>query len=155
MGNYEFYYKLMMNQIKKKPTGVLATSLNDEPTTRMLSIVVYDNKIAFQTSTKLIKFSQIQQNSNVSLCFTNINIQGEAKIVDQQVLKNEKFTSLFEEKHKSSYATYSHMKSNRIIEITPKKMVMWGYEDKEPYRIFLNVEEKTARKEMYLHSEED
>jgi hypothetical protein len=36
-----------------------------------------------------------------------------------------------------------------LIEIIPVKIVKWDYENGKPYRIFINIEDETAKKEMY------
>lgn len=155
MAIYEDYHDKVMRHIAQKGVGVLATSYQDVPTTRMVSVVVYDDKIAFQTSTKLEKYAQLSQNSAVALNFTNINIQGRAVIQTGQVLTHQKFITCFQEKHPGSFEAYSQMSSNRVIEIVPEKIVLWEYETGEPFRVFLDVVNQTFKKAHYNHSNTD
>ncbi|GHU41772.1 hypothetical protein FACS1894193_06120 [Bacilli bacterium] len=155
MDNFQDYYAKVMAHIAKKGVGVLATTDQNVPMTRMVSFVVYDDKIAFQTSKKLEKYVQIANNSAVALNFTNINIQGKAQIQSGQVLTHEKFRTLFQEKHQGSFDAYSHMASNRVVEIVPETIVLWEYEAGEPFRIFLDVTHQTFRKVPYDHTETD
>ncbi|MGO2939761.1 MAG: pyridoxamine 5'-phosphate oxidase family protein [Pseudolactococcus laudensis] len=155
MDNFQDYYAKVMAHIAKKGVGVLATANQNVPMTRMVSFVVYDDKIAFQTSKKLEKYVQIATNSAVALNFTNINIQGKARIQSGQVLTHEKFRALFQEKHQGSFDTYSHMASNRVVEISPETIVLWEYEAGEPFLIFLDVRHQTFRKAHYDHTDTD
>jgi general stress protein 26 len=152
---YQTYYDEVMAHIEKKGTGVLATSYQDVPMTRMVSFVVYDGKLAFQTSHKLEKYTQIAQNPRVSLNFTNINIQGKATIQEGQAIQHEQFMTLFQKQHQGSYEAYSKMLSNRVIEIVPEKIVLWVYEAGQPLRVFLDVIHQDLKLEPYLHSNQD
>lgn len=155
MDMYQKYYDYVMQQIDKKGIGVLATSAQDMPSTRMMSFVIYDGKIAFQTSYKLHKFEQIEQNKRVSLCFSNINITGTAQIDHRQALENQQFIAHFEKKHHNSFIAYSSMQSTRVVEIILEKVVIWEYKAGEPYRVFLDIVNKTCYHEAYLHTEND
>lgn len=99
----------ILKVIERKGVGVLATSAEGIPTTRMVSVVVIDGKIVFQTSTALEKYQQIAQNRHVAMDFTNINMQGVAFIRDGQALEHEDFVAKFKEKHESSYNAYTKM----------------------------------------------
>jgi uncharacterized pyridoxamine 5'-phosphate oxidase family protein len=155
MDNFQDYYAKVMAYIAKKGVGVLATADQNVPMTRMVSFVVYDEKIAFQTSHKLDKYIQIANNAAVALNFTHINIQGKARIQSGQVLTHQKFRTLFQKKHPGSFDAYSHMASNQVIEILPETIVLWEYDEGEPFRIFLNVKQQTFRKEHYNHTKTD
>jgi uncharacterized pyridoxamine 5'-phosphate oxidase family protein len=49
---------------------------NNKPTVRIMSIVFFDEKIYFQTSTKYSKFKQISENNNVALCILKYSNRG-------------------------------------------------------------------------------
>jgi hypothetical protein len=36
-----------------------------------------------------------------------------------------------------------------LIEIIPEKIIKWDYEDGKPYRIFINMKNKTIKKCIY------
>lgn len=144
----------IMQKIAKKGLVTLATSQNDFVTARSISVVVYEGRIAFQTSTKLLKFQQIQDNPNVSLCLDNLQIEGSAKI--KQAPKNEeKFSQLYQKKHPSSYQNYSQMASSRVIEIIPSNMKVWTYHEGAPYLSSLNIEQETIQTVPYAHAQDD
>ena len=155
MLEFNIYFEQVLQQIEKKGVGVLATTYNALPKTRMVSFVTYEDSIAFQTSSKLEKYAQISQNDNIALCFSNINIQGKARIEEGKAINNKKFIELYKVKHHSSYKAYSKMDSNKVIKVIFEKIVLWIYEDGEPYRVFLDVVKKELKKEKYNHSNND
>ncbi|MDR2709116.1 MAG: pyridoxamine 5'-phosphate oxidase family protein, partial [Elusimicrobiota bacterium] len=59
----------------------LASSVHNHPTVRLVSYIVNDRKIFFQTGTDLVKYKQICENNNVALCIDNIQIEGIANII--------------------------------------------------------------------------
>ncbi len=69
------------NNIGEKAFLVLSTSYKDRVTSRTMSFLVIDKKFYFQTDDTFLKFEQIKNNPNVSLCINNIQIEGVAKIL--------------------------------------------------------------------------
>lgn len=129
---------------------VLASSSQNHTTARMMSCVIYDGKIAFQTSTELHKFKQITDNPRVALCINNISIEGIANIIGHPLEDQCKsFTDLYKKHHASSYEKYSPIKSNRLIEVTPQLITLWVYENGEPFRLFIDMQNETASMEPY------
>jgi uncharacterized pyridoxamine 5'-phosphate oxidase family protein len=59
----------------------LATSSQNHLTVRLMSCIIYENKIFFQTGTDLTKYKQICENNNVALCVDNIQVEGIANIL--------------------------------------------------------------------------
>lgn len=53
---------------------VLSTSLNDVVTSRMMSVVLINKKIYFQTDRTFRKYRQLKENPRVSLCVDNMQI---------------------------------------------------------------------------------
>ena len=74
---YENFYK----ELGESKKMVLSTSLNDVVTSRMMSVVVIDKKIYFQTDKTFRKYNQLKENPRVSLCIDNIQIEGYCKQV--------------------------------------------------------------------------
>jgi uncharacterized pyridoxamine 5'-phosphate oxidase family protein len=148
---YDIELEDIFNSIRKSKIMALATSSQDNPSVRLVSYIMCDNKIFFQTGTDLNKYDQICKNKNVALCVDNIQIKGVAKIIgktnDEQ---NKEIMEIYKEYHKNSYETYSHRDNEILIEIIPENIVKWDYEDGKPYRIFINMKNKTIKKEMYL-----
>lgn len=74
---YENFYK----ELGESKKMVLSTSLNDVVTSRMMSIVILNKKIYFQTDRTFRKYNQLLENPKVSLCIDNIQIEGYCKEV--------------------------------------------------------------------------
>ena len=151
----DFDYNAELDKIYSQIGGSkelpLATSSNNLPTVRIVSCIVYDNKIFFQTGTDLLKYEQICENTNVALCFFNIQILGIANIIGKTNDKeNLKIMEIYKKCFPNSFETYSHYDKEILIEIIPKKIIKWDYENGKPYRIFLDMENKAIKKEMYF-----
>jgi uncharacterized pyridoxamine 5'-phosphate oxidase family protein len=128
----------------------LATSSQNHPTVRLMSCIVYENKIYFQTGTDLIKYKQICENNHVALCVDNIQIEGIATIQGRTNDKqNSAIIDVYKKHYKTSYETYRHNETEVLIEIVLKNIIKWDYENGKPYRIFIDIDNKQARKEMY------
>ncbi|MDR2602110.1 MAG: hypothetical protein LBC53_06635 [Spirochaetaceae bacterium] len=88
--------------------------------------------------------------SNVALCSDNIQIEGIANILGRiNDNQNNEIIETYKKYYKSSYETYMHNETEVLIEIVLRKIVKWDYEDGKPYRIFIDTDNKQARKEMY------
>jgi general stress protein 26 len=128
----------------------LATSSHNRTTTRMMSCILYNGAIVFQTSVDLLKYTQISENPLVALCFNNIQIEGSASILGKMSdEKNKDIMKKYKAYYKSSYDTYSHMEKERLIMTTISRVTLWDYDDGKPYRIFIDIGKKQAIKEMY------
>lgn len=141
----DFYAKI--GEAKK---FVLATSLEDRTTARMMSCVIINNTICFQTDKQFTKYEQIFKNPRVALCNDNIQIEGVANECGHPLGKaNEHFTKLFEKYYPSSFRMYTHLENETIFKITPTKITLWEYDNGQPYRILINCENQTALREDY------
>ncbi|MDR1148492.1 MAG: pyridoxamine 5'-phosphate oxidase family protein [Spirochaetaceae bacterium] len=128
----------------------LATSSQNHPTVRLMSCIIRENKIFFQTGTDLIKYKQICENNRVALCVDNIQMEGIADILGRtNDKKNSAIIDVYKKHYKDSYETYAHNETEVLIEIVLKKIIKWDYENGNPYRIFIDIDSKQARKEMY------
>lgn len=76
--NYKEALVRVFEQLGESKLMVLATSYKDYPTARMMSCIMYDGKIAFQTSRAFVKYKQMQANPQVALCVDNLQIEGRA-----------------------------------------------------------------------------
>jgi uncharacterized pyridoxamine 5'-phosphate oxidase family protein len=139
---------LQIGESKELP---IATSSKNNPTVRIVCCIIYDNKIYFQTGSDLLKYEQICENNNVALCFINIQIIGIAKIIGKTTDKeNIKIMEIYKKCFPKSYETYSHYEKEILIEINPKKIMKWDYENGKPFQILLDIENKRIKKEMYF-----
>jgi general stress protein 26 len=139
----------LRNRIGKKFIGALATSVNNEPTVRNMSFIIYNNKLYFQTGTDLHKYTQISENKNVAICYENIQMEGEATIIGQ-TNKNNEIMDEYKQLYEKSYNTYSRLEKEVLIEIRLKKIIIWEYDTEgNPYRIFIEIETGKAYKINY------
>lgn len=107
------------DNLDKKEHIVLATCLNDEPTARIVSHIILDNKIYFQTDIKFDKCMQIEENNNVALCLDNYQIEGTAKILEHPINeKNKRFLNKFKQVYEKSFNEYSALEDEVVIEIS-------------------------------------
>jgi uncharacterized pyridoxamine 5'-phosphate oxidase family protein len=128
---------------------ILATSAQNRVTARPVSIINNGLLVLFQTDKDFIKYQQIKQNPNVALCIGNMQIEGTAKITCQP-FENNFFIDNFKRLHQSAFQRYSHLKDNVIIEVQPKLITFWEYdENHKPFRDFLNITEQKAYREYY------
>ncbi|MDR1445076.1 MAG: pyridoxamine 5'-phosphate oxidase family protein [Treponema sp.] len=149
--DYETELEKIYNQIGEARIMPLATSSKDHTTVRMMSCINYKNKIIFQTGTDLLKYKQICENNNVALCVDNIQIEGTAHIIGSWLKKeNKEMLELYLKHYGKSYETYSKSDKEIAIEIIPVQIIKWEYENGRPYRIFINLTEKTIKQETYI-----
>jgi general stress protein 26 len=144
----EFTKETILDFISNVGVCVLATGADDRITAREISVVNSGFDIYFNTDKNLTKFKQIQKNHNVALCKKNYQIEGVAEILGHP--KDEKlFSSLYKEKHPSSYKKYSHLESEVVIKVKIKRIQIWKYIDNDPYIIIYDVEKNLINKEKY------
>ncbi|MDR0999774.1 MAG: pyridoxamine 5'-phosphate oxidase family protein [Clostridiales bacterium] len=148
---YKTELEKIYTHIGESKIMALATSIKNHPTVRLMSCIVYENKIFFQTGTDLIKYKQICENNNVALCVDNIQMEGIANILGRTNDKqNNEIMEMYKKHFKNSYETYAHNETEVLIEVALKKIIKWDYENGKPYRIFVDIDHKQARKEMYI-----
>ena len=130
---------------------VFATCAANRVTARAMSCVHKGLTIYFQTGTTSVKFKQLAQNPNVALCAANVQIEGVARIRKHPLdPSNVEFIEAYKTHHLGSFQTYSHLKSNVVIEVEPRLITFWKYDaDHKPYREFLYVDEQRAEREYY------
>ena len=152
----------MYNEFQEKTAGffkrlgnaklmVLATSKDNRVTARMMTCVIIDGTIYFQTDKKFDKYNQIAANPMVALCADNVQIEGIAsahgRTMDPQ---NKFFAEAYERYHKNSFDSYSWLPDTVMIKVVPTKITLWAYEGKNAYREFFDLEKRTYQKEYYL-----
>lgn len=140
----------LLENLTKKGTIVLATSLMDEVSARSISYIIIGEKLYFQTDKTFKKYSQIINNPNVALCLNNIQLTGKATVVGHPYAEsNAQFKQLFELKHKNSFDNYSHLENEIVIEVELTQATTWLYIDGVPYREFIDFSKNQANIEQY------
>jgi len=146
--DFESLKQEAIEAIERNKTMILATSANDHVTARAVSCINIDVKIFFQTSTEMIKYKQMEKNTNISLCFSNIAIEGTVRFLNHP-LKEKDFIERYKKEHNGSYNLYSFLRSEIVIEVEPKKITFWKYFDGKPCRDFLDMEAQIATREIF------
>jgi hypothetical protein len=60
------------------------------------------------------------------------------------------FAKKYSELHPGSFKLYSHLASNVVVEVSPRRVTFWKYsEDGRPYRDFVDFTARAAWREMY------
>lgn len=134
-------YSQFLLEFGKGKTMVLSTSYNDKVTSRMMSIILINNKFYFQTDWTLRKYDQIINNPNIALCIDNIQIEGLCKEVGRPIDDTD-FCDTYRECFKSSYERYTTLENERLFEITPLRIERWRYMEGNPYIELFDVESK-------------
>ncbi|MGN0379981.1 MAG: pyridoxamine 5'-phosphate oxidase family protein [Butyrivibrio sp.] len=120
---------------------VLSTSLNDKVTSRMMSIVVMDGKLYFQTDMKFRKYIQLKGNPNVALCIDNIQIEGRCREIGKPA-DSKDFCRSFKECFPGSFDRYSMLENERLFVVTPERVERWVYIDNIPYMEIFDTKAK-------------
>ncbi|MCK9548191.1 MAG: pyridoxamine 5'-phosphate oxidase family protein [Sphaerochaeta sp.] len=129
---------------------VLATSAQDRTTARMVSCIVSDQKIYFQTDMAFLKYRQIMANGRVALCIDNIQIEAEARAVGRPTEDaNAFFLDAFRKAYPGSYEAYSRHHSEVVIEVILKRITVWEYEQRVPVIKVLDLVEEQYTEQVY------
>lgn len=148
--NFDLLENEIFHLLGDKSILVLATSYENRVTARSMCCIVINKKIYFQTDKTFLKYEQIINNPNVALCVDSIQIEGVAKVQAHPFHEeNEGFINVFKEKHRGSYENYSHMKNEVVVEVKPSLITLWKYENGQPFREILDVNDNKAYKENY------
>ena len=117
---------IMMEKINPGNKMVLATRSGDGVAARTVSIVVHDNAFYFQTGIDMAKAKEIEECSNVALCFKGIEIKGiSVQIGKPTDESNEWFVEAFKELYPGAYEKYSHLEQERIYKVIPQLIKIW------------------------------
>jgi general stress protein 26 len=148
--DFEALRSEVIGMLDRHKVLILATSANDRVTARSVSCVHKDLTVFFQTDKSFLKCRQITRNPNVALCADNMQIEGIAKIKGHPLDEaNKEFLELFKRDHRGSFERYSRIKNEIVIEVEPRLITLWKYEDARPIRDFLLVQEAKASREFY------
>ena len=148
--DYEKAKEEVFGQLAQKKHVVLATSLEGRVTARSMSCVVLGEKICFQTDVQMLKYKQLQKNPQIALCVDNIQIEGTARAVGHPFDKqNEPFRKAFQKKFPHSYAMYTSLAGEEVVEITPRLFIVWKYIEEKPLRDYIDLTLKRAWREYY------
>ena len=144
-GAYENFYK----ELGESKKMVLSTSSKDVVTSRMMSIVVINKKLYFQTDRTFRKYNQLKENPRVSLCIDNIQIEGYCEEAGAP-LDNEEFVNAYKKCFFNSYTRYSSLQNECLFTVIPTFVERWLYIDGIPYMEILDIENNQYKLSRYI-----
>ena len=143
--SFESFKSEIVSILEKNRTWVLSTSLNDEVSSRSMSIINEDLTIYFQTNECYVKDNQMKNNPKVALCYSNISIEGVAEPIGNWLEeKNKDLLELYKKHHLGSFEYYGLLEGQVVYKVTPKIIKVWKYVDKKPLREIGYIDEKIA-----------
>lgn len=145
---FDLNVESIFDQLGEYKHMVLSTSLNDNVTSRMMSIIFIENLCYFQTDITFNKYRQISNNKNVSLCIDNISIEGICEEIGRPE-NNELFMDLYKRHFKGSFEMYTMLENERLFKITPTFIKKWVYDNKIPFIEVLDFSNNTYSKIKY------
>ena len=137
-----------MAELAVKKVMVFATCAGGRVTARNMSVIVFQNKVYFQTDIRMEKVQQIQQNPNVALCVDSFQIEGQARIAGPWG-ENSEVLEEYLKVHKNSYLRYENLQTEVLVEVTPTRIKKWEYIDNQPFVYELNLVKRTAVRQEY------
>jgi len=144
--NYETLEKEIILSLEKNKIWILSTSNKDYVTSRSMSIINKGLDIYFQTNKCYIKYTQMQENKNVSLCLNNISIEGTVEEIGKwKDEKNNELMELYKSTHKGSFDSYGLLDGQVVFKVKAKTIKLWKYIDGKPFRETLYVDQKIAK----------
>lgn len=148
MNSFELKKEEIFSNFGYSKNMVLSTSYQDKVTSRMMSVIIFDGEIYFQTDKNFRKYSQIKNNPNVSLCCDNISVEGVCTEIGKP-LDNNEFIKLYKKHYNYSFQQYSSLNNERLFKVTPTYIQMWTYENSKPYIEILDFISKEYSKTFY------
>lgn len=138
------FYSLW-NKLGSHGVMVLSTCAENRVTSRAMSVVVIDEKLYCQTDERYLKCQQIKANPNISLCVNNFSLEGNCRIIGKPY-DNEFFITAMKRYFPDAVSRWSKLPAECVLEITPKLVSSWIYEDNKPYIEQWNFEDHIYRR---------
>ena len=148
MNSFELKKEEIFSNFGYSKNMVLSTSYQGKVTSRMMSVIIFDGEFYFQTDKNFMKYNQIKNNPNVSLCCDNISIEGIGTELGKP-LDNNRFIKLYEKYYNYSYQQYSSLQNERLFKVTPLYIQIWIYENAKPYIEIIDFKSNEYRKTLY------
>lgn len=146
--DFEKNVSQMWKKIGTHGIMVLSTCAERRVTSRPVSVVAVGGKFYFQTDESYLKFRQIMQNDSVALSVKNFSIEGKCHDIGKPLDSiNSEITAAIKKHFLLAYKSYSHIKSERLLEIVPTLIYSWSYELTKPYMEYWDFEKFTYHKE--------
>ncbi len=145
---YTEAYEQFWKEVGAYRKMVLSTSNQNVPTSRMISVIIGEQKLYFQTDARSRKYAQIHGNQNVALCIDNIQIEGVCVELGKPI-DNDIFLAQYRCGYPDSYNRYTMLEYERLFEVTPTYIERWKYIERIPYIETMDVRKKQYRLVRY------
>lgn len=129
---FEEAYKKFWNELGASKKMVLSTSYENIVTSRMMSIIILNENLYFQTDKTFRKYNQLKRNNHAALCADNIQIEGVCSDLGHPSA-NTAFCDAYQKFFTSSYHRYTSLENERLFQFTPTFIERWIYLDNIPY----------------------
>ncbi|MCM1115565.1 MAG: pyridoxamine 5'-phosphate oxidase family protein [Clostridium sp.] len=127
---------------------VLSTVCESKVHSRMMSIVLIDNKFYFQTDKQFLKCRDIESNHYVSLCADNFSVEGICTCVGKPT-DNKIFCEAFKSAYPKSFELYTFLDNEVLYVIEPAYIKRWIYDSGQPYIEIFNIVDNRYAKQKY------
>lgn len=111
---------------------VLSTVYKNQVHSRMMSIVLLDDKFYFQTDKSFQKCCDIECNNSVAICADNFSVEGLCKCIGKP-RDNKQFCKAFKQAFPTSFELYTFLENEVLYEIKPAYIKRWIYDKGQPY----------------------
>ena len=149
MNEFANKYNEFLLEFGKGRKMVLSSSDGGKVTSRMMSIVVVDGVLYFQTDITFRKYSQIKNNPQVALCIDNIQIEGICEECGHP-MDNRAFCDVYRECFKSSFEKYTNLKNERLFSVRMTFIERWVYKDGVSFVDILDVKNQRYELNEYV-----
>lgn len=121
------------NAFQNKPM-VLSTSENDHVTSRMVSVILYNGKLYFQTDRDFLHGHQMRANNQVAMCIDNFQFEGVVEPLGHPTDEsNLEIVNEYRKYYNSSYEKYKGFECETLYRVTPYYLRRWHYIDDKPF----------------------
>jgi hypothetical protein len=113
---------------------VLSTSAGSRVTSRVVSCACCGEEIFFLSWGHHTKSKQIAQNPNVALCHSNIQLEGQAKILGNPLDPENKIDlEKYKERQPTMFEGFAKIPGMQLIKVTLSAITSWTKDDKSSY----------------------
>lgn len=139
-------YQAVLQALGGHGKMALATSDEAGPSVRMMSLVLLEGKLYFQTDCTMRKAQQLREIPRAAVCVDNLQIEG-ACVGMGRPMEHAAFRKAYAEAYPSSFEMYSGLADERLYELRPEWVQRWSYEGGRPV-----VEQWDVLRETYTKS---
>ena len=128
-------FEELQELLNKTEVIYLATSENDNVTSRPVSPLCIGETIYIRTSQSSLKAQQMKKNPNTSICIENFYFTAKATCLGSVVLtENETIKNAYKERFPESFSEADEfIQSDEVFfELKPAKLFQWIYKDDIP-----------------------